>query len=122
MNDDKYVATGTWKKGLFPAYITWGWTLKALEDYVRKEQPWQALKWIVMDKNDNLKIYTTHFHIIQHSIQDILSILIDEPRIKYVVGLCSEHYNLSYFTEYLKNAGIVYNKEMSGDGKWKLFW
>ena len=67
---ENILANGKWIKGLFPISETWSWILRCLEDYITNEQPWQITHWFIIDKNDNLKIYTKFYNVMQNSMQN----------------------------------------------------
>lgn len=121
MSEYVYMADGKWIKGLFPFFETWPWILRSLEDYITNEQPWQIIHWFIIDKNDNLKIYTKIHNVMQNSIQDSLLTMIEDSRVKYIVGPISKYYDMEYFIKYLTDSKIEFKKELNSEGAWILF-
>lgn len=123
MSEYVYIAEadGKWIKGLFPFTETWPWILRSLEDYITNEQPWQIIHWFIIDKNDNLKIYTKIHNVMQNSMQDSLLSMIEDSRVKYIVGPISKCYDMEYFIKYLTDSKIEFKKELNSEGAWILF-
>ena len=121
MSENIYIADGKWIKGLFPVSETWQWVLRSLEDYVTNEQPWQIAHWFIIDKNDNLKIYAKFYNVMQNSIQNSLLAMIEDSRVKYIVGPISKCYDMEYFIKYLTDNKIEFKKELNSKGAWMLF-
>ena len=121
MNENKYFANGKWIKGLFPSSITWQWVIKCLEEYTKNELPWQMIHWVIIDKNNNLKIYRKFYNALSNSICNCLSAMIEDSNIKYIIGPVSKQYNVNYFIDYLSDNNIEFNKELNNEGAWKVF-
>ena len=117
----EYIVDGKWIKGLFPVSETRRWILGSLEDYITNEQLWQIIHWFIIDKNDNLKIYKKFYNVMQNSIQDSLLAMIEDSRVKYIVGPISKCYDMEYFIKYLTNNNIKFKKELNSEGTWILF-
>ena len=119
---EKLYKIGIWEKGLFHVSETSPWLLSTIKDYGNNEQPHQILHWVVIDNQNNLKLFTTFYSCFTDTLYDTLKKVIDAPRIQYVVGSLSKQYDLTYFIKYLTDHNIEFNKEMNDNNEWKLFY